>query len=310
MIDEKLIRLKKLLGNAKKALKEHALLQPHSACYASLRAVSLPRKKRILSFSVNAAEEQGRRYSMEDALFIVDKKQSLCLGVLDGHAGSEVAGYAAKRFQEIFSSQDPPFDVEQALRDAFLLIQDEIEYLHPEWSHIGSTAIVVWIDKEENLIYTATLGDSFAGIYRVVRKTWKTIPLSCIRNWSSKRDRASAKKALGAEIPWRKSHKEMRHPPPGLSVWSGCGLNVSRALGDVAYKGMIHDPKIAVAAILPRDIIILACDGLKDFTTEEEIIEQIGLCESFEKLSKQLADYAIRVKNSSDNVSVIALLVQ
>lgn len=302
---------KKLLANTKKALKEHsstAFFAFHSP-YVSSRAIRLPKIKHPLQFLESIEERQGKRSSMEDASFILETDYSLFLGVFDGHGGSMVSSYAARRLSEIFSDyQGPcPKNIEEILKHSFLVVQQEIENLHSNWATTGSTAVVSWIDKKENLLYTATLGDSTANIYRLIKDKWQSIPLSCIRNWSSKRDRASAKRALGEEIPFKDTPKEMRHPLPGFSVYSGCGLNVSRALGDVAYKGVIHIPKITLIGIVPGDIIILACDGLKDFVAEEEIIEQIGFCKSFRNIAKQLATYAIEEGCSSDNVSIIAL---
>jgi serine/threonine protein phosphatase PrpC len=303
----------KMAKNTELALKEHRAFyrscQKHS--YAPLSSLKAFYKKSGLRFFPYKEERQGKRATMEDASFIQESKKHLCAGIFDGHAGSFVSSYAAKRFSELFSVKilSSCLSIYSLLQEGFSTVQKEIREQHPEWDYMGSTAVISIIDKRRNRIYTATLGDSSGHIYRILRKKWKTIPLSCVRNWASKRDFASVKKALGEEIPRRKDPKTMRHPPPGFSVHSGCGLNVSRALGDVAYKGVIHTPKITMAKLLPEDIVVLACDGLYDYASEDAIIEEIGSCQKKKDLAKNLIDCAIEKRGSMDNVSVISIFV-
>ncbi len=303
----------KMWQNCKKALKEHAFsLYPfYKGVYAPMKEVFLSDRPQVLTYTHLAKESQGRRAQMEDRHFIIEGEKGILVGVLDGHNGVQVANYAAYRFLEQFFStlEFYEYNVYQAFIHFFELIQEEIEKHHPGWDQIGCTAVISYLEKETNYVYTATLGDSEANIYRLIKGHRRSIPLSCIRNWSSKRDFASAKAALGVALPRKKNPKEMRHPPPGESVHSGFGLNVSRALGDVAYKGVIHSPKITLTTLLPGDVLLLACDGLKDFVLEKEIMQIIDLHQGKDTLVEELIDYAISFKKSTDNVTILAVFV-
>ncbi len=83
-------------------------------------------------------------------------------------------------------------------------------------------------------------------------------------------------------------------------------LNVARALGDVSFAGTKEAPGVILEA---GDILILACDGLKDYVSEYEIIEQIAKSKPSINLAKTLVDYAINKKESKDNVSVLILSI-
>lgn len=299
--------------NCKEALKEHAgkMYPFYKGIYPSLKNIFWGKKSQQLIYRVCSSSLIGLRKSMEDVHFCVDQEEGILVGVLDGHNGSEVAQYASFRFQECFfvCLREKEYDVYQAFKDLFAKIQDEITSLHPNWADIGATAVVCYMERATNHIYTATLGDSEAAIYRSFRKKRKVIPLSCIRNWSTPRDFASAKQALGEEIIRQENPKDMRHPPPGVSVHSGCGLNVSRALGDVAFKGVIHSPKITLTTLMAKDIVLLATDGLRDVVSEKEILECIDLHMGRESLVEDLADYAIYNKGSCDNVTIVGVFV-
>ncbi len=305
--------LLKMWKNGRRALKEHKEKTPffQRMLYLPLKEVSLSSSGSKLQFTCTVEALQGKRPRMEDRHFCLENEKGMIVGVLDGHNGSAVADYAAHRFTELFFTILDQWDdnVYQAFASVFYCIQDEIERFKTEWDFIGSTAVVCYLEKKSGYIYTATLGDSSASLYRIFRKKRRVLPLSCIRNWSSPRDFASAKTALGEELPYREDPKEMRHPPPGVSVHFGIGLNVSRALGDAAFKGVIHLPKLTLTTLKKGDIILLACDGLKDFATEKEILSVINLFEGKPGIVKGLVDYAFLTKDSTDNITVLGVFM-
>ena len=145
-------------------------------------------------------ENQGKRTTMEDALFYLeindDQTDMVLTGILDGHGGDEVSRYAKKWFETKFPDElkKSQGNVHQAFEVSLNNIQNEIIDLKLK---SGSTAVICFIDKKTNLIYTATLGDSEANIYRKIEEQLKSIPLSCVRDWGSKEDSARAAKALG-----------------------------------------------------------------------------------------------------------------
>jgi len=305
--------LKKMRKNCKEAMKDRApLLYPfYKGVYASLNQVFLSKRPIPLFFTYEAEALRGKRAKMEDAHIFAEREGGILTGVFDGHNGNEVSLHVASRIPELFFRvlDQKKGGVYLAFKELFLKLQQELEKERPEWRGIGSTAVVCYLEKATNYVYTATLGDSEATLYRKVHKRYRSIPLSCVRNWSTKRDFKSARKALGERLPGKKNPKEMRHPPPGESVRSGYGLNVSRALGDALFKGVIHSPKITVNTVLGGDVLLLSCDGLKDFVSEKEVVEIVTYHQGRPSLVHDLADYALTVKNSDDNVTVLGVFI-
>jgi serine/threonine protein phosphatase PrpC len=172
--------------------------------------------------------------------------------------------------------------------------------------------VVCYVDKKTHHIYTATLGDSEANIYRKFDDKLKSIPLSCIRDWSSKKDAHRASIALGRPqiaINWPKisNPKYLRFPYPFF------GINVSRSIGDVLLSGspekpgVIHKPKITRIQVKSGDLLILACDGLKDYVSDNEIVSILK--NPPPNPAKHLVNYAIDEGNSLDNVTVLAIAI-
>lgn len=89
---------------------------------------------------------------------------------------------------------------------------------------------------------------------------------------------------------------------------TGVGVNVSRALGDVYYgEVMSHKSKITVTQVQPGDIIILACDGLKDYVLEDHIIELVLKNKEANKLASALVQCALDEYHSTDNIMVLVV---
>lgn len=196
-------------------------------------------------------------------------------------------------------------NVHQAFEASLNNIQKEIIDLNLK---SGSTAVICFINKKSNLGYTSTLGDSEANIYRKIEGQLKSIPLSCVRDWGSKKDAARAAKALGdptIATSWPKHFdpKYLRFPSTSSPIEGAVlMLNVARALGDVSFAGtkeapgVIQMPKITVFQLETGDTLILACDGLKDYVSENEIIDQISKSKPSINLAQSLVDYAINQK--------------
>ena len=94
------------------------------------------------------------------------------------------------------------------------------------------------------------------------------------------------------------------------------GLNVSRALGDryltefSPFPVVSHKPKITVHQLQSKDTLILACDGLKDYVPEQEIVQEVTKAPSIQNLAQRLVRHAIEEKKALDNVTVLALKVE
>jgi len=238
-----------------------------------------------LSFKDEHAEEQGERNTMEDARFYISNEQGTLSGVFDGHGGKEVANYTQKRTKELFFKllEENRGNVHATFTTLFDQIEGEIKNGTAEIKDdSGSTAVLCFIDPKTNKIYTATIGDSEACIYRTINGETRSIPISCARSWGSKKDyqRLFTAGLVSSSEPPPTDPKTLRYRNPKNTQNS---LNVSRALGDESFKNssplspLIHKPKITEEQLYPGDKIVIACDGLRDYVTEAEIIEQLAL---------------------------------
>lgn len=335
--------MEKMRKNGEKAILEH---QKIGSVFASA-AQAIPSKQVLeqkettsLKLKHTFADHIGPRPQMEDAHFFVEIEQGTLIGVFDGHGGKEVAEYASQEFQKRFSSV-----LKAHNGDVFRAFEVLIHEIHlevaqkPEWKNIGSTAVISFIDKETHQIITATLADSEANIYR----EGKSIPLSTVRDWTSRKDGERLEKAMGLPQGYVAKYVEAGKNPKGLRWW-GCGVNISRAIGDVnstgtiEKPGVIHKPKITINKLQKGDVLVLACDGLKDYVPEGEIAATIvkSQAESVNKtawtisniarwvfnwimttifcrkpveegIALDLVNHAIYTRKAQDNVTVIAV---
>lgn len=324
--------LPKMIKNELKALIEHrkALQDEGSALLEEWNPyIDLPQLEQImevfqsseeskvpeLKFCWGLSETIGLRDNMEDAHFTIKLPGGILTGIFDGHGGKEVADYANKRFQILF----PRFlqgqyqgNVFKSFEATFSKIQAEI-VKNQRFNEMGSTAVISYIDKETNFVYTATAGDSEAHIYRQIDGDWKCIPLSCVRDWGSKRDEARAEKGTAGEynppvVEYWRTHtilgrdRRITTKAPSKKEYLLYGNNVSRGFGDHnnnigrPIKVMQAKPKISVFPVQPGDVLVLACDGLRDYSDEYAIVAGFNDFgdQGPEEISKRLVDLSLQ----------------
>lgn len=251
--------------------------------------------------------------------------------VYEAPRAKEVADYASQEFQNRFSSV-----LKEHNGNAFHAFEALIHEIHqevakrPQWKRAGTTAVISFIDKETHQIITATLGDSEANLYREN----KSIPLSAVRNWTSRKDAARLEKAMGWQ-PGTIQAKVYGGVDPKDIRWMDNLVNISRGIGDLECvgtletPGVIHKPKITINKLQKGDVLILACDGLKDYVPEHEIVKTVMernawtisniikwvfnwimtkiFCREPKGLAHDIVDYAIHKRDSKDNVTVVAV---
>ncbi len=313
--------LDRMFTNARKAIEEHyqaVRIRPFDAM-PYVKTLDITKEKLTetestpLKLSPQFTEKQGLRPGMEDAHFYTELEKGTLVGIFDGHGGKEVAQFANEEFQKRFP--DALKNAEENVHQAFENVIDQIHQevaRHHEWNRIGSTAVVSYIDHTTHQIYTATVGDSEANIYRKVEEETRSIPLSPVRDWLSKKDLLRLANNYGSQVYvlanlFNYSSKYIRSR---LTQ----GVNLSRAIGDVSERRetaplVIHKPKITVNKLKRGDILILACDGLKDFVLEADIVKTIAeytMGTITGDLSFILADKALSHmdKRNNDNVTV------
>lgn len=347
--------LKAIFEHAKEAKFDPHLCK-NSTALPALNGPALPFKVEWSHYEIH-----GNRRKMEDHSLYLDNEDRILIGIFDGHGGAKVSKIAKENFEHNFDQalREQQGDIHEAVKQVAygittdILYNDQLETpdassgseLSEPSSEIssesedsesikpnkppkedlkkqGSTAVISYIDKKTNLIYTATLGDSETYIYRKTGDTLQAIPLSVIRNWASEKDAERAEKAYpGAKEIWEGMKAKKRRFPP---VHEGKALNVSRAFGDQEFSSKALDLeappaistkfKITVQKLLPGDIVLAACDGLWDYTKKHEyivkdIIDDTKNTNPHYTLSLRIAFNAYKERKSSDNISVIALKI-
>lgn len=324
---------RKMCKNAVKAIEEHRQKKDSpTTTYATvaevISSISTTHAKKPLSFTYAAATRQGTRDSMDDAHFFKEMEQGICLGVFDGHGGERVgrgkkvdggaaARHAAEAFEKRFFSvlQQTKGNVHEAFERLIHQIDTEIK-ANKQWETTGSTAVICYIDKRTHLIYTATLGDSEATIYRKFRNwkcrpTTKSIPQSCVRTWWSKKDMARLVKAHNVSEQFIRN--SIDHPK---ELRSGVirGLNLSRSMGDLQHSQLRGNPLViskcttGVNQAKPGDRLVLCCDGAIDFIPEQRMVELVDWYQTPDECAEGIAADAIGTSGRRrDNITVQVL---
>lgn len=336
---------------AERAMRSHLLEAIERKNRAvSLKELDLSLHPTTISCIANKAEAKGKREKMEDKTFIVEDDSSLLAAIFDGHGDAKAAKYAATRFPPLFREFRAKYEIPKAFEKTIVAIHDELlrsrgvfkrlylanlqnlsdeeaykatlgqnKGLREKLTCGGTTACVCFIDKQSGTIYTATLGDSEARVYRKTGDAIYSIPLSVVKNWSDPEEAHRAKEVhfyfddFSIPLSAREvAENEDRLENKGLYDPMGI-LNVSRAIGDLDHSAISHKPIVTMHQLLPRDCVVLACDGLWDcFSTDDNFFIKNMLKPNWERphlLPRQITTTAIHTYKSSDNVSVVVISI-
>ena len=222
--------------------------------------------------------------------------------VYDGHGGNEISNYLHKYLHQYFylknlNNYDTVF-FKKYIKNVFNHNQKKLEMTYKNKSfRVGSTALIAIISQDKELnknLYIINLGDC-----RAVLCSKNTIAkqLSEDHKPNSEKERKRIEN-LGGKVT-----KELGDD------WRIKNLSVSRAFGDMDTKPYVsHLPDIYKLKLKSSDkFIVLACDGLWDVMSNQEVVDFILKYKDENKIDigKELANYAINVKGSNDNVSLI-----
>jgi len=211
---------------------------------------------------------QGWRINMEDAhtqiLSLNNDKNSAFFAVYDGHGGSKVAEYAGIHLHERILNQ-PSYNgnIPEAIRKGFLALDEamlEDEDMKEEIA--GTTAVCVLIKDKK--IYCGNVGDSRS--IASVRGRVQNL------SYDHKPNNELESKRIIAAGGWVEFNRVNGN------------LALSRALGDFVFKK--NETKKAEEQIVTafpdvdikeltsdHEFIVLACDGIWDVLTNEEVID-------------------------------------
>lgn len=225
------------------------------------------------TFRVGSSCMQGWRVNMEDAhttiLSLPDDPDTAFFAVYDGHGGARIAQHSGKHLHKAVLKR-PEYasgDIENALKQGFLDLDHMMQHdevLKDELA--GTTAICVLLCKGK--LYCGNVGDS-----RSIASVG-----GCVDELSSdhKPSLASEQRRITAAGGWVE-----------LNRVNG-NLALSRALGDFVFKkNEQKGPEEQIVTALPEveirdydedwEFIVLACDGIWDVMTNQEVIEFVRM---------------------------------
>lgn len=294
-----------------------ALLESNDVVSTKLRS----RECCLHQMNIGACGMQGRRGEMEDEHLVVDLERHGCpghviLAVFDGHGGDIVSKSASSIFIDCLTStqhwrqyiEGGLFEKEESLRlalfDTFqevdVSIKNDLE-ARGKTTRAGSTACVLVITPKSFIC--ANAGDS-----RCV-----------LRRASSTEDLSSDHRP---DVPSEKQRIELANGFVDRGRVNS-NLAVSRGLGDYEFKSQATlaaneqiiscVPDVTIVERRPDDVaVVLACDGLWDVASSEEVTQKVEeIFESGEPslqlIAEELLDWACEDLQSGDNVSCVVV---
>lgn len=220
---------------------------------------------------VGASCMQGWRINMEDAhthlLSLADDKEAAFFAVYDGHGGAKVAQYAGNNLHKKISSH-PSYkkgDIVEAIKLSFLELDSDMlkdEAMRDELA--GTTAVIILVKNGK--IYCGNVGDSRA----VASVAGQVQQLS----FDHKPSNETETKRIIAAGGWVEFNRVNGN------------LALSRALGDFVFKKnekkraeeqiVTAYPDVIIKDLTPdHEFIVLACDGIWDVMTNDEVVDFI-----------------------------------
>ncbi|MFA5075307.1 MAG: PP2C family protein-serine/threonine phosphatase [Candidatus Babeliales bacterium] len=248
---------------------------------------------------VGLCHVQNKRYrrTMEDEHDVRLAQDHVFFSVFDGHGGKQVADYLKNNlYNNLISDQNFSTNIPAAIRFSFDKTDRDI-VKEGIGARCGSTATTALI--KNNKIYIANVGDS------------RTV--LCDRNGNVLFESKDHKPNDPAE--------KARIEAAGGSVEECVGnisrvnryLSVARAFGDSCMKTLIiSTPDITELDLTPNmGFLILACDGLWDILTSEQVAEIVKNAPDVQCAAQQLAKEALNLNHpecpKGDNISVIVV---
>ena len=260
---------------------------PKSASFSEQTTPSTENAVYVIPKGLSYSETIGGRVEMEDALIIRDEilDDVVLVTVLDGHAGRKAARFAASSFPELIA-QKKAYDMDTITE----LVESFNEKLISINEPSGATMEMLFINKHERKADVYHVGDA-----RCVMFDSHGTPIFTTTDHRPE-NRIELERLRAGKI--------------ALRSMKACGrLGTSGALGDVQYPGMRLIPEHFTVDISTNcKWIVVACDGLFDELTNEDVGETIARY-GYHTSAVILRDQAYS-RGSIDNISVIVIDVE
>lgn len=250
-----------------------------------------------MNIRYGVSETIGRRESMEDEHAIYEKPEERFFGaeIYDGHGGRTASRVAAgmltpcfmhNRARETARSLHDRRKDRDLLRDAYLAVDN---HLLERYIRSGTTAAHIYIIEDRFI--AANTGDT-----RVIIGTEGRVAVLTVDHKPDLPGETRRIEGLGGEV-----------TRIGVPRVQGI-LAVSRALGDLRLKPyVIAEPRIVEGYLgKENDYAVLACDGVWDVLTPEDVIREIRRLVDPQKGADGVVKKALD-HGSTDNITVIVI---
>jgi len=230
-------------------------------------------------WTASVATMQGWRRNFEDSHILKDAvhgvEPAAVFAVLDGHGGRLAASEANALLQDQLvrlarQGTIPEDDAREGLKQGFIRADSELRAILPPEDRSGTTvvaAVVTCPSPGQYCVRLAHCGDSRA----VVRKAANG-SLHCTEDHKpSREDETCRIRAAGGSVD---------QGPLGGPMRVDGSLAVSRSMGDFHFKPADLEPEFCKVTTLPEirtvwctsgDWILLACDGIFDVFSNEQV---------------------------------------
>ena len=274
----------------------------------------------FLRFNTGTGSAQGIRPTMEDEEvviddLVIDHHPELLVswyGCYDGHGSNECSRYLSKNLHKIFQSHFPSGsmlsvqNIASSFVRTFIAADDEFSLFAKQRGisqNVGSVVVVVCVIG--GIIFCANLGDARAILGR---SDGSVLGLSQDMKPTVPSELDRIKKCGGQVINNRVNGR----------------LAVSRAIGDMEFKptGIVSNiPEVRAVEMRDDDeFLLLACDGLFDVMSSEEVANFVRsrvatFVEKNEEpnprqIAVDLVTESIMKRNTSDNVTVMIIFLK
>ncbi|KAK2465254.1 hypothetical protein APHAL10511_002608 [Amanita phalloides] len=261
------------------------------------------------------SEMQGWRITMEDAhTAVLDldgaTNSNAFFAVYDGHGGGRVSKYAGEYLHKRLLMEETYHEkrYDAALKRAFLGTDEDLLATR-ERETSGATAVTALMTTD-NKIYVANAGDSRS----VIGVKGEVKPLSYDHKPTNESEKARIC-AAGGYIDYGRVNGN---------------LALSRALGDFEFKKnsalspeqqiITADPDVICHEVTDEDeFLVLACDGIWDCLTSQQVIDfiryEISQGKDLTEITEMICDYCLapdtgsRVGIGCDNMTVLLVAI-
>eukprot|EP01103_Thecamoeba_quadrilineata_P000376 TRINITY_DN10317_c0_g1_i1.p1 TRINITY_DN10317_c0_g1~~TRINITY_DN10317_c0_g1_i1.p1 ORF type:complete len:284 (-),score=56.25 TRINITY_DN10317_c0_g1_i1:95-946(-) len=278
----------------------------------------------MLLFAGSATEKGNNDYN-EDRFTLLksipEDPSSAFFAIYDGHGGDKASTYCAKHLHtNVVNHSSYSTNKSQALIEGF---KETDKAFLKKLEDSGSTANAVLIDLNTKKLYCANTGDSRS----VLSSKKKANPLSEDHKPGSATEK---KRIVAASHTVEREQVLVRGKRIPIDRVDG-QVAVSRAIGDGDFKDLPDAPAenqaiTCVPDVKERDIstkdefIVLACDGLWDVMKNQDVVDFVYKLlykdkepisdERLATVAHQLVNYAIKDKESPDNVTAVIVAFQ